>query len=267
MYYKNEPSSYWSWWLALIAIVLVAPGVSRAQLLTEDFDYAIGSNLTANGWVQVRSGNTIVVDGENLDESGYPGSGIGGSVTIVLGDQSVKRTFATQDAGVVYASFLVRVVDASTTSNTGLFFWLGSIDTTIFSRRLSLYANKNDTDDLRFGVADSGGIQSTGYDFELDKTYLIVVKYEFGPGEDDDTISLWVDPEIEPVEPPADITRTVSSDASEIAEIVLSGEDSSNTPPTVTADSIRVDTSWLPAVLFSDDFDSGDTSAWSSTSP
>lgn len=247
--------------------ILTAVAATRAQLLVDDFDYMIGSNLTDNGWEQVRSGNSIAVEDEDLDELGYPGAGVGGAVTIQLGDQSVKRVFTEQATGAVYVSFLIRVMDASTTSNTGLFFWLGSIDTTIFNRRLTLYANKNDSDALRFGLSDSGGIQSTGYDFELDKTYLIVVRYQFNAGEDDDQISLWVDPEIEPAEPPADVTRTVSSDAPEIAEVVLSGEEASNTPPTAQVDSIRVETGWLPAVLFSDDLDSGDTSAWSSTVP
>ncbi len=251
----------------VMSVLLIAPPILQAQLLVDDFDYAIGSNLTDNGWVQIRGGNSIVVEDESLDELGYPGAGIGGAATLTLGDESVMRPFAPQDTGAVYVSFLVRVIDASTTSNTGLFFWLGSIDTTIFNRRLSLYSNKNDTDALRFGLASGGGIQFTGYDFELDKTYLVVVRYRFNPGVDDDVLSLWVDPEIDPNEPPADVTRTVSSDAPEIAEIVLSGEEASNTPPTATIDSIRVNTAWLPAVLFSDDFDSGDTSAWSATSP
>lgn len=251
----------------LVLLAFAVPMPLASQLLVDDFDYTVGSNLTDNGWVQVRSGNSIAVEDEELDELGYPGAGIGGAITLELGDQSVKRVFTEQDTGAVYVSFLIRVIDASTTTDTGLFFWLGVMDSTIFNRTLSILANKNDSDELRFGLSGGGGFSATDYVFELDKTYLMVVRYQFNAGEDDDQISLWVDPEIEPAEPPADLTRTVSSDASEIAEIILTGEDSSNVPPTAQIDSLRVETGWLPAVLFSDDLDSGDTTAWSSTVP
>ena len=65
----------------------VAQPVDRpdALLLTEDFAYAAGSPLAGQGGWAAHSGagtNAITVSAPGLTYSGYPGSGIGNSVTM-----------------------------------------------------------------------------------------------------------------------------------------------------------------------------------------
>ena len=243
-----------------LAVAFAGPATAQALFL-DDFEYPAGDLLTDHGWTLIRSGTDIVVSSGGLSHSVYPHSGAGNAADLVRdGLQEVKRTFGVQTAGALYAAFLVRPDTASETFNEGIFFYLGPTGTDIFNRFATVYVNEDGNGMARFGVSKSSGIQFTGYDYPLGQTHLIVVKYEFLPG-DPDPLSLWVNPDLELPEPPAgDVSTTNTTDALELAEVVLS---QINGGPTATIDGIYIGTAWPRALhVFSDGFESGDTSAW-----
>lgn len=104
--------------LAAVMLLVGSVGIS-AQVLVENFDYASGSLLTANGW-ESHSGTDgfidVVVPG--LSFTGYAGSGIGGAANLDANSEDVHRTFEAQ-TGTVYAAFLIKT---EATNYAGYFF-------------------------------------------------------------------------------------------------------------------------------------------------
>src|SRR5690606_4677846 len=95
--------------VVVFALMLFGYQANAQLLLSDDFNYPIGSLLTANGW-NVHSGNaTAAIDVTNgLTFPGYIGSGIGGAAHLDATGQDVNRTFASQNSGAVYASFILQ---------------------------------------------------------------------------------------------------------------------------------------------------------------
>lgn len=104
--------------LAAVMLLVGSVGIS-AQVLVENFDYASGSLLTANGWTN-HSGTSgfidVVVPG--LSFTGYAGSGIGGAANLDENGEDVNRTFDAL-TGTVYAAFLIKT---EATNSAGYFF-------------------------------------------------------------------------------------------------------------------------------------------------
>src|SRR5690606_30905483 len=77
---------------------------------------------------------TAAIDVTNgLTFPGYIGSGIGGAAHLDATGQDVNRTFASQNSGAVYASFILQT---SSPNNAGYFFHFGPspIGSTFFTR-------------------------------------------------------------------------------------------------------------------------------------
>jgi hypothetical protein len=94
--------------------------LGHSQLLTENFSYTTAGDITtaSGGNWTAHSGTSAFPQftTTGLSYNGYPGSGIGGAVTISsAGTADVNRTFTQQTSGSVYAAFLVNVSSASTT--------------------------------------------------------------------------------------------------------------------------------------------------------
>lgn len=121
--------------LALVIFLSMIGFKGIAQpLLVEDFDYTIGSLLTANGWTAHSGEGTESIDVTNgLIFSGYAGSGIGGAANLDNNGEDVNKSFTEQTTGTVYASF---VVQTQATNSGGYFihFGQGTIATTYFTR-------------------------------------------------------------------------------------------------------------------------------------
>jgi hypothetical protein len=256
----------------VVAVVLWTSVGLGAQQLEDSFDYTVGSLLSANGWTQIRSGTDIVVTEPSLTFLGYPFAATGHAVQIDVGDHSVMRSFGATTEGSLYFAFLIHPTDAPDDSSRGMVAWIGPTDTSIFNRVVAVKVVKDVTDKIRFGLSTEAGISSTGYDFDLNATYLVVVGYTFNPGVDDDVVTLWIDPDLSAGEPTPAVSVTLSVEPVDLAEFVLTGEDSSAEPPACTVDGVRVVTSWAAlggeaGEVFSDGFENNDTSNWSTASP
>ena len=228
---------------------------SKAQLLFEEnFDYAVGDSLTSHTWIAHSGGttNAQTVVSPGLTYAGYPSSGIGNAASLTTTGQDVNRQFTDSvTSGTVYASFMANVTNAQAAGD--YFFHLGPRTMgNIFMGRafVKLAANGN----LAFGLSKSStnapvfpiygdSVYSAG------TTYLLVVKYQFNAGANDDTVSLFINPLISLVEPVPDLQHgtSVANDPVSIGTVALRQGTASNAP-NVKVDGIRISTSWTDIV-------------------
>ncbi len=167
--------------------------ITSAQLLTEDFVYAAGQLITANGWT-AHSGagtNAITVTAPGLTYTGHPGSGVGNAVTMTTSGEDDNKAFTAISSGSAYFSFLVNVSAAQATGD----YFIGVLQsTTIFPVRV--YAKSDGASGFFFGISKSNSAivyETTSRSFGT--TYFIVSNYIFNTATTtDDVVNLWVNP-------------------------------------------------------------------------
>lgn len=228
--------------LSFIACVMVA----QAQtLLVENFDYPIGSAITAQGWAKhsgtVTPNDSILVTA-GLTFTGYPGSGVGGAANLVGSNKDQNKTFASQTTGNVYVSFMMK---AAAVNRPGYFFHLSPspVTTTFFSR---VWINGTGSG-MAIGPVVSPAVEPATYTpIVADQTYLIVVKLDLTSK----VSSLFVFstlPTTEPATAQMTYTETAATSVGGIGlrQYSFTG---STTNQNIIVDGIRVATSW--AALF-----------------
>lgn len=225
--------------LSFIACVMVA---QAQRLLTEDFDYTIGSGIKAAGWsIHGGAGSTpdsiLVVGG--LTFSGYPGSGIGGAASVTGKYADQNKTFTSQTSGTVYASFMVKSLAANAAASYFIHFGPTVIGTTFFSR---VWINMSGNG---LGLGDSAPTNFTP--ITINTTYLVVLKYDFATK----TNSLYVFENMPSTEPSTaqatflEIKGPAAATATDLGSIALrQGQTTAVPNQNVIVDGIRVATSW-----------------------
>ncbi len=226
----------------MAGVFLFGNGLLWGQLLVENFDYTAGSLLHDSGWTVITSGEpniSIVTPG--LEYSGYALSGNGNAAALQPDGEEVMKSFAPQDSGTVYVSFLISVSSATTVVSGNNVFYLGPEGTYILNKYWSANIRTNSSGQLSFGVGKLGSVAFTDYVYALNTTYLIVIAYEFITGDNNDIISIWIDPPLDGTIPAPDDGHTVSYEAAAFKEIVLTQWDSE---PSFIIDGIQITTEW-----------------------
>ena len=198
--------------------------VGWGQLLTEDFNYTSGDLLTAHGWT-AHSGagtNSIAISPSSISFAGYLSSGIGQEVSLVATGEDVNKTFTAQTSGNIYASFLVNVSSSSTTGDYFFHFGATTISTNFRGR---LFVKKDASNNIAFGISQSTTTANlTPYIYSLNTTYLIVVRYTIVSGTTNDISAIYVNPPLYSAEPASGwITNTDASgtDLADVGSIAL----------------------------------------------
>ncbi|WP_264510953.1 YDG domain-containing protein [Flavobacterium sp. N1719] len=241
--------------------------LGHAQLLTENFSYSTAGDITtaSGGNWTAHSGSTFYPQftTSGLTYPGYPGSGVGGAVTIsTTGVADVNRTYTAQTSGNVYAAFLVNVSSATTTGD--YFIHLGTGASSFVGR---FFVKRDASNNLAFGISKNAAVASatfTGFTYSLNTTYLVVIKYSIISGTTNDTVSVFINPALNGTEGTANITAPdpTAADVNPSAFYIRQG-----TPPGATIDGIRIATSWASAVPSAASISSSTTSllAYSTT--
>lgn len=192
-------------------ITLFATGYSFGQsnYLVENFNYPADALLNANGWFahSAATTNPISVNNGGLSwaTTTYIGSGVGNAALVDnTGSDENKPLDGYLSSGNVYASFLLRVNTEVTTSNDDFFFHFIKYSNetnpvftavnTAFRARTYVVPGTTATQfklGLTFNSATPPTVEVTS-DLNLGQTYLVVVKYTFVDGVDNDTVSLYV---------------------------------------------------------------------------
>ncbi|WP_052705253.1 T9SS type A sorting domain-containing protein [Flavobacterium sp. 316] len=166
--------------LYFLSLILIS-SLSYSQILSDDFNYTDGDLLTNNGWSAFSGTGTQSIDvgtANGLVYSDY--SGTTGFTAAVEGNaaqldntgEDVNKTFTAVTSGAIYYSFLVNV----NSGTTGYFAGLNTTGTTFGNRvfvKPSSTAGK-----INFGISNTSTANYSTTDFDLNTTYLIIVKYD-----------------------------------------------------------------------------------------
>ena len=212
-------------------------------IIAENFDYgsSAGDLVTQSGgiWASHSGGAPEVGYAiTSLTMASYPSSGVGGSATISgSGSQDVNRSFSAENSGSVYASALVNFSAVTTTGN--YFYHFRNSGGAFYGR---VYAKDDGAGKILFGIREgSSGTASIVYGttpYDLNTTYLLVLKYDFTVG----AASIYVLSSVVGTEPGApEATVADADDPTEVAAIAFR---QSGDVPSGTIDGLRVTTSW-----------------------
>lgn len=181
-------------------------------LLQEDFDYASGSEIRNHGWTPHSNGTTNPIKvhnlGLSLSQTPYLAGGVGLSALINNTGSDENKPFSSSvDTGKVYAAFLLKPNGVISTLGSGFFFHFATYsnvtnpDYTSISTsfRARTYITSGSTSaKFRLGLTFNSATVPTAVgtdvtsDLDTGETYLVVVKYAFVPGADNDLVSLFV---------------------------------------------------------------------------
>lgn len=198
-------------WIAVLGLGATTAS-AQTLLLTENFDYPAGAQLRSHGWnphsAAATNPLTVAATGLSLGNTVYFGNGIGNAALVNNTGADENRPFtANRDSGDVYASFLFKTTGAVTDTGSGVFFHLVTYSNTTTPdftsistafRARTFVATGSTAATFRLGLTfNSGTVPTTvGTDLTNDldtaKTYLVVVKYSFVSGADNDQVSLFV---------------------------------------------------------------------------
>ena len=245
----------------------------QSNYLVDNFDYTAGQALTANGWNAHSGGTTnpVTVSSEGLSWTGYIGSAVGNAALVTKNGQDVNKRFGADiSSGTVYASFLMNV---NAKTSLAYFFhfgyYLNQSEPVLIALnsafRARTYVNLGTDPDTQFKLGltfnsnslDDGGETA---DLNIGETYLVVVKYKFIDGVDNDEVSLFVFPQ--------GATITTEPATADLGPFTGSAEDAPvlqnialrqyNASQNVTVDGIYVRTEWnlvdAGTALSTDDF-------------
>lgn len=230
---------------------------AQTILLRENFSsYTAGQTLESQptwDWMSSQGTNSITIQsGGALTYTDYPESGVGNSITLTTSGEDLYSTFPLQSTvgTSVYASFLVSISSASSTDPGDYFFAFSSspIDKTIYHGRV--YVKKDTNNKLAFGVtrAKSAVIGWTGFNYDLNSTCLIVLKYDIVSGTANDACSITVNPVISNGENAATWTTTTATDtqaeATGMVGAITLRQNAAASSPALTLSGIRVATNW-----------------------
>ncbi|MCA0349404.1 MAG: T9SS type A sorting domain-containing protein [Bacteroidetes bacterium] len=230
---------------SLFFIVFVSSW-SFGQILSDNFNYADNALLTDNGWT-AHSGtgtNPVEVGASNgLVYTGY-NTVAGNAAVLDNTGEDVNKPFATEvTSGDLYLSFLVKV----TAVEAGYFIHLGK--NTSYAARVYVKASAT-AGKINFGLSNTStaSYSSTPTDYDLDTTYLIIVKYNVSSNG---SSSMWVRstgiPATEVSAGTPEHTAT-GSGQSAIAGVYLRQYANLTTPvQNMTIDEIKVYTTWFGA--------------------
>ncbi len=261
--------------LCLLALVALTANVAKADLIfSESFDYTTGDLYEQGGWARYGRNTTepIQVVNSPLTYAGYQTNAVGGAAKIGSSEKAqdlMKRIghLANVDGNVAYIGALLNV-DAVGTS-----YFLAICDSAATysvvdgkapSEKIKLYALAGSDSDNKFKFAiGKGGTNyvSTTEEYDLNSTYLVVIKYEFvvapedkdsAKTRQDDRVYLFVNPDLtaEPTTENAVVTLSGTTYGDDIsyrganAIALRQASASTKTCPTVTVDNIRIATAW-----------------------
>ena len=234
--------------LAFLMIFAFCLKSASAQLLLEEnFNYT--GALTSNGWTahSVPGQSTITTATGSLSYTNYFSSGIGNMAIVDTAGEDINKTFTQVDTGSVYVSFLANVQKAKTTGDYFLHIGPTTIGTTFRGRvfvKLETGTNK-----IAFGLSKFTNTPDyTAFNYDLNTTYLLVLKYSFLTG--DDSVYLYVNPLINgAVQAPLLSNSVAGNDLANAGSIALRQGAYANDGK-VQVDGIRVGKTWKDILPF-----------------
>ncbi len=158
-----------------------------------------------------------------------------------------RNLSATATSGYLDASFLMKVISSPSTSGAYFFHFFKDTSGTTWGSALSIKASGAGFQ-LGIGVRSSSTPQWVSTVFNLNQTYLVVVRYTFVTGNGNDVASLWINPSLSGGEPSPDAvqTNTGGPDLTNIGRVALRENSGMGA---IEIDEMRVGRTWNDSPL------------------
>lgn len=240
--------------LSISIVLFLTTGYTQAQVaFEENFSYAAGALLTANGYT-VSSGTTfaLTVTSPGLTYLNYP-SISGNALTLTTSGEDDYKSFTAITGGSVYLAFLLNVQSAL----TGDYFIALSPTSSQTNYYLRVHI-KSSGSGYVMGLSKSnevsGGSVYGTHVMNFNATYLVVCKHSFvaaATTDDIESIFVFTSPSLPATEPStAEVgpyTNATKTDPTDLAFITLR-QGSATSAPALIIDGIRIATNWGLAV-------------------
>lgn len=239
---------------------LIGTTANAERLLTENFEYNLGNLYSQGGWLKygTQAAGPVQVIDNALTYPDYQDKAVGKAVhltQVASGEdlmRAVSKTAIT--SGKVYLSALVKVNAVADDQYFLAFIQptsAGIVDKKTPPENTRLIASKGSANGkFVFKISrNSATLFESTEEFELGKTYLVVMSYEFKTGDKNDVVQLWVNPAVTSTEPQPNAainsaTHTGADMKSFQAIELRQGSSATKVGPEVIVDAIRVGTAW-----------------------
>lgn len=239
---------------------LIGTTANAERLLTENFEYELGNLYSQGGWLKygTQAAGPVQVIDNALTYPDYQDKAVGKAVhltQVASGEDLMRAVSETAiSSGKVYLSALVKVNAVADDQYFLAFIQptsTGIVDKKTPPENTRLIASKG-SDDGKFVFKisrNSATLFESTEEFELGKTYLVVMSYEFKEGTKNDVVQLWVNPAVASTEPQPNATINsathTGADMKSFQAIELrQGSSATKVGPEVIVDAIRVGTAW-----------------------
>lgn len=239
---------------------LIGTTANAERLLTENFEYELGNLYSQGGWLKygTQAAGPVQVIDNALTYPDYQDKAVGKAVhlTQVASSEDLMRAVSETaiSSGKVYLSALVKVNAVADDQYFLAFIQptsAGIVDKKTPPENTRLIASKGSADGkFVFKISrNSATLFESTEEFELGKTYLVVMSYEFKEGTKNDVVQLWVNPAVASTEPKPNAainsaTHTGADMKSFQAIELRQGSSATKVGPEVIVDAIRVGTAW-----------------------
>lgn len=239
---------------------LIGTTANAERLLTENFEYELGNLYSQGGWLKYGTQATgpVQVINNALTYPDYQDKAVGKAVhltQVASGEDLMRAVSETAiSSGKVYLSALVKVNAVADDQYFLAFIQptsAGIVDKKTPPENTRLIASKGSADGkFVFKISrNSATLFESTEEFELGKTYLVVMSYEFKEGTKNDVVQLWVNPAVASTEPKPNAainsTTHTGADMKSFQAIELrQGSSATKVGPEVIIDAIRVGTAW-----------------------
>jgi hypothetical protein len=236
-------------WLSSTIALLNLAAFGQVPLPHYDgFDYPATSILGGQGnWVDLNSGDTVVVEAGSLTYPGFAAS-TGNRIKFDGAGKDPAKKFDSTATGIVYYSFLMKVTSLGGLDATGGYFAAFYNTSTGTTTGAPVWTRLNGTTfDIGVSARITAGTQSWSSGYSLNTTYLIVGAYQFVAGTTNDSAKLWINPDASTFgksEPPP--TLTAVNTTTDLASVVrfFFRQDAANLTPFIEVDELRIGKSW-----------------------
>lgn len=239
---------------------LIGTTANAERLLTENFEYELGNLYSQGGWLKygTQAAGPVQVIDNALTYPDYQDKAVGKAVhltQVASGEDLMRAVSETAiSSGKVYLSALVKVNAVADDQYFLAFIQptsAGIVDKKTPPENTRLIASKGSADGkFVFKISrNSATLFESTEEFELGKTYLVVMSYEFKEGTKNDVVQLWVNPAVASTEPKPNATINsathTGADMKSFQAIELrQGSSATKVGPEVIVDAIRVGTAW-----------------------
>lgn len=239
---------------------LIGTTANAERLLTENFEYNLGNLYSQGGWLKygTQAAGPVQVIDNALTYPDYQDKAVGKAVhltQVASGEDLMRAVSETAiTSGKVYLSALVKVNAVADDQYFLAFIQptsAGIVDKKTPPENTRLIASKGSADGkFVFKISrNSATLFESTEEFELGKTYLVVMSYEFKTGDKNDVVQLWVNPAVASTEPKPNAainsaTHTGADMKSFQAIELRQGSSATKVGPEVIVDAIRMGTAW-----------------------